>query len=106
MPITHAFVSAIPDGLDDTVVRPSDWNANHTGLTSMFVTRETPTGAVNGVNTIFTLANTPVAGSEHVYRNGVLQEPGGVEYTISGTTITFVSPPNTGNLIRVSYIKP
>lgn len=28
----HAFVSAIPDGADATVVRPSNWNANH-GIT-------------------------------------------------------------------------
>ena len=28
--LTHTFVSAIPDGSDATVVRPSNWNANHT----------------------------------------------------------------------------
>jgi uncharacterized protein YjbI with pentapeptide repeats len=28
--IRHAFVSAIPDGPDATVVRPSNWNADHT----------------------------------------------------------------------------
>lgn len=28
--VTHAFVSAIPDGADTTVVQPSDWNDNHT----------------------------------------------------------------------------
>ena len=27
--ITHTFVSSKPDGPDDTVVRPSDWNAEH-----------------------------------------------------------------------------
>src|ERR1041385_321079 len=31
MPITHTFVSAKSDGGDATLVRPSDWNANHTG---------------------------------------------------------------------------
>jgi hypothetical protein len=31
MAITHAFVSAIEDGADETVVRPSNWNAAHTG---------------------------------------------------------------------------
>src|ERR1044072_8603601 len=29
MAIKHQFVSAIPDGDDDTLVRPGDWNANH-----------------------------------------------------------------------------
>lgn len=29
MPIRHIFVSQKPDGPDPTVVRPSDWNADH-----------------------------------------------------------------------------
>jgi hypothetical protein len=37
------------------------------GLTnSNFVDKEIPTGSINGANTTFTLANTPVSGSEHV----------------------------------------
>ena len=28
--LTHTFVSAIPDGADTSVVRPSNWNAEHT----------------------------------------------------------------------------
>lgn len=28
--VTHAFVSQIADGADATLVRPSNWNANHT----------------------------------------------------------------------------
>lgn len=32
MGIKHAFVSAIADGADATLVRPSNWNADHTGL--------------------------------------------------------------------------
>jgi hypothetical protein len=27
--VTHPFVSALPDGPDTTVVRPSNWNATH-----------------------------------------------------------------------------
>lgn len=27
--VTHPFVSAIPDGIDTTLVRPSNWNATH-----------------------------------------------------------------------------
>jgi len=29
MAITHAKVKSTPDGTDETVVRPSDWNAEH-----------------------------------------------------------------------------
>lgn len=31
MPIKHAFTSAIADGADATLVRPSNWNADHIG---------------------------------------------------------------------------
>ena len=73
---------------------------------SSHVTRETPTGAVNGANTAYTIANTPIAGTEHVFLNGILQEPGaGNDYTISGTAITYLTAPVTGDKIRVSYIK-
>lgn len=69
-----------------------------------FITRETPAGAMNGANTIFTLANTPVVGSEHVFLNGLLQEPGaGNDYTISGATITYLSAPISTDRLRVSY---
>lgn len=74
------------------------------GASQNFAVRETPSGAVNGVNTSFTLANTLVSGSEEVYLNGLLQEPGaGNDYTISGATITYLTAPVTGDRVRVSY---
>lgn len=69
------------------------------------VTRETPSGSVNGSNVTFTLANTPVTGTEHVYLNGLLQDAAGEDYSISGTTITMTVAPQTGDKIRVSYWK-
>ena len=73
---------------------------------SAFVVRETPTGLVNGANTAYTLANTPIAGSEEVFLNGILQEPGaGNDYTISGTGMTYLTAPVTGDKIRVNYRK-
>lgn len=70
------------------------------------VTRETPSGSVNGANTAFTLAFTPVVGTEQVFLNGILQEPGaGNDYTISGATITYLAAPLTGDRVRVNYIK-
>ena len=71
---------------------------------SNFVSKEVPSGAINGVNTSYTLANTPVAGSEHVYLNGLLQESGaGNDYTISGAAITYLAAPLTGDKLHVSY---
>lgn len=69
-----------------------------------YIVRETPSGTVNGTNTIFTLAFTPVAGKEMVFLNGLLQMLTS-DYTISAATITFVTAPFTGDKIRVTYIK-
>jgi len=71
-----------------------------------FVTRETPAGTQDGVNTDFTLANTPLTGTEEVYLNGQLLDSGaGNDYTISGDTITFANAPVAQDKIRVTYIK-
>jgi hypothetical protein len=74
------------------------------------VTRETPSPAPNGVVTTFTATQNAVAGSENVYFNGVLMEPGaGNDYTV-GTyaplTITFLFTPTPTDKIRVSYLVP
>lgn len=75
-------------------------------LNTNFVDKETPSGSVNGSNVTFTLANTPVSGSEHIYLNGMLQNVGGGnDYTISTATITMATAPLTGESIRVSYRK-
>lgn len=77
----------------------------NTVLVSEYVVREVPTGAINGVNTTFTLANTPESGTEMVFLNGLLQNLGaGNDYTISGTTITFNDAPATGDVLLVTYI--
>lgn len=69
-----------------------------------FIDKEIPSGSINGSNTSFTIANSPVAGSEHVYLNGMLLESGaGNDYTISGANITLLSAPLTGEKLRVTY---
>ncbi len=74
--------------------------------TENIITRETPTGLLNGVNVTYVLANTPVSGTEHVYLNGILQDEGaGNDYTISAATITYAAAPISTDKIRVSYIK-
>lgn len=73
--------------------------------TSNVITRETPSGTVNGSNVTFTLANTPVSGTECVFVNGILQDAGGNDYSISTATITFVTAPESGDKIRVNYLK-
>lgn len=72
---------------------------------SNYVVREVPSGSINDSNTIFTLANSPVTNSEQIFMNGVLQQSGGADYSISGTTVTFVAAPSTGMRILANYLK-
>jgi hypothetical protein len=83
------------DLIDETAITDDD-----------YIVREVPTGLINNSNTIYTLANEPIAGSEHVYLNGILQADGGNDYSISGDTITFTKAPKTNNKLVVSYIIP
>ena len=61
---------------------------------------ETPSGTVNGTNTIFTLANVPnPTSSLKVYVNGQRMRIT-EDYTLSGGTITFIiAPPSTSILL-------
>lgn len=80
--------------VDSTVITTSD-----------YVTEETPSGLVNGSNTAYTLANTPVAGSVRLFQNGLrLETGGGLDFTISGANITFNTAPETGDSIVADYL--
>lgn len=54
---------------------------------------ETPTGLINGINTTYTLANTPAANSLVLT---LARQPQilGVDYTISGSIITYLAAPD------------
>lgn len=66
---------------------------------------ERPSGAIDGVNTVFTLSLTPQPGSEQVFVNGVRQNRGADnDYIIEGKTITFNEAPAAGSVILVDYI--
>lgn len=65
--------------------------------------RETPAGVVNGSNGVFTLSAVPVAGSDQVYLNGLLQEAG-VDYSLSGAVVTFAETPLPGDRVRACYL--
>ncbi len=73
-----------------------------------FVDAEFPSGAINGSNTTFTLAAapSPVSGLS-IFRNGLLQSPG-VDYTLSGSTITFLagSTPRANDVVTAYYRVP
>lgn len=59
---------------------------------------EVPAGAINGSNATFTLTNAPSpVGSLILVLNGAVQRAGGVDYTLSDLTITYVTAPPDGS---------
>jgi hypothetical protein len=74
-----------------------------TGGGADWVNNEFPGGVVNGINTSFTVANSYIAGSLRVYRDGIrllsstdyIETPGG---------FTMSSPPSIGTILLVDYI--
>lgn len=83
-------------------IRKADLDAATSGV---LITREQPSGAINGTNTSFTLANTPNLGSEQVFLNGSLLNAGAnSDYVIDGTTLTLTLAPQAGDVVLVNYI--
>ena len=69
-------------------------------------------GPVDGLNTFFTLANTPFASHEiGIFVNGQLQTPPNLttfqDYSVTGSSVFFTtgSIPNEGSLIIAMYNK-
>lgn len=61
------------------------------------------TFTANGTNTVFAMGSAPTAGSTPVVTVNGVTKVQGVDYTISGQTITFTSPPVAGAVILVTY---
>lgn len=98
-------VTRTANGSQNGLLSSSDWTTFNSKLDiSKYVCRETPSGLKNGSNVNYTLANTPVSGTEMVYLNGILQELGsGNDYTISGNTITMAVAPLSTDKLLVTY---
>ena len=75
------------------------------GVLPSFSDEETPHGAINGSNAVFSLAFSPSpAASLLLYVNGLLMTQG-IDYTLNGNTITFLlaSTPQIGDVLTASY---
>lgn len=71
-----------------------------------FKVNTVPSGSINGSNAAFTLGSSLVAGTEEVYLNGQRMFPGaGNDYTISGTAITMLVVPLTGDRLTADYLE-
>ncbi len=68
------------------------------------VVDEEPSGAVDGTNPTFVLANTPVAGSVRLYEGGV-RKRAIIDFSVSGDTITMTYNPPKGSYVTTDYTK-
>lgn len=70
----------------------------HVGL---FADAEIPEGAIDGVNTRYTLAHDPIPSSLKAFLSGLLQSQGGTgDYALVAKVMTFaIAPPVNSNLI-------
>lgn len=70
------------------------------------ITHETPAGAVNGTNAVFTTARPYISGSLQVYINGLRQSAAAAHYAETSSTagtFTLADAPSTGDIIGVQY---
>ena len=68
-----------------------------------FVDEEELNGTINGVNKVFTTNNIPSPATSLTIVIGTGTMVSGEDYTLSGQTVTFVTAPPTGVVIRVWY---
>jgi hypothetical protein len=114
---TTAYIDGVSDGTSytariafmSTQGIQSDWTVLGpvvaSGSTGMhLVYNETPSGSINGTNVSFTLAHAPSpVNALKLYLNGY-QLVYGVDFTLSGTTITVVNTvPKAGDTIIADY---
>lgn len=62
----------------------------NSGVAVNFAENETPGGAIDGVNSGFSLLNIPLAGSLKLYKNG-MRMAAGSDFSLSGNVITYLS---------------
>lgn len=98
--VTNEPVTGYVIGADSTTT--ASWKPAASVGIMTFVDAEVPAGVVDGVNTIFTLASIPTAGSTHLYKNGLRQRPA-IDYTIVGQTVTFAIAPDVSANLLADY---
>lgn len=67
------------------------------------VEQEAPTGALNGSNTAFTLAHTPLSGWPFALFLDGIKLILGTDYTRTGTAITMTTAPASNQVLTADY---
>lgn len=89
--------------VDNTNIGYPVVSATGGGGSSVTYFAETPSGTINSSNVTFTLDNIPTSNACVVVILNGLTQYNGIDYTVSGSTITFVSAPATGSSIFAYY---
>jgi len=97
-PANGATLTNQPTGATALAIATTKYVDDATAGSEMF--NEAP--AVTGGSTDVSLANTPTVGTLRVYLNGIRQAPTD-DYSLSGTTVTFVGALTAGDKIIVDY---
>jgi hypothetical protein len=88
----------------DNVMRLLQLNSIHPAVVAISFSTETPSGAIDGSNTAFAVANSPISGSFMLFLNGIKQREGGAnDFTRSGTSITYNTAPLAGDTLEAVY---
>ena len=102
--ITTLIAVSSVDGSTPVLLRADPTTGRLLVSLASFADAETPSGAINGTNKTFTLANTPSpAASLQLFLNGAYQTSGGEDFTLATATITFVNAPLNGSVLRAYY---
>lgn len=90
-----------------TVILSAEINTNFDRIENGNIPNEDLTLQIDGIKTVFTIANDYIAGSIKVFVNGLKRRPTIDFSESSSTTITtlFASPLQSGDILTVEYIK-
>lgn len=80
------------------------WVAITGGVGGTLIVGEPPSGAINGSNRTFFLANAPLSGTLALYQDGARLQGTGGDYNLTGNVITFVTAPLTGDTLIADYL--
>jgi len=69
-----------------------------------WIVNQIPTGAIDGSNLIFIVADLYYAGTMMVYLRNLRKTPG-IDFTETATGFNFIEPPETGDVIICDYRK-
>lgn len=100
--ILYTVIYTHPLFLTPIVLKDQAFSGIPSGGAAYTAFAEVPAGTIDGTNVFFALTFTPVAGSLILTRNRLPDTPG-LQYTITGTTITYAGAPQIGDSLYAYY---